>query len=904
MRNLIFEALQRRGAATKDEVAVVERALSASGGTLAERFLQRGCDPQALVSAFADASGLKVASAAQLEGAAPAHGFDAELCWRMLAVPLAKEAGRLQVAFADPELAAQAGVAFPPHDAVLAPLDDVAAALERLFGRRATNDTIVGPGMQRGATASLVDAFEAKATIADVRVELPRPPGPPPLPSARPPPPQLPSRPARSAGGGPAPATDADAFEGERTIAQVFEHDAVTGKQPPVAMDAPTGKQEPVVVAPAAFTAPAHTAVETKATTRKEVSSLQTELVRTDVERFGRFTVLGLLGKGGMAQVYLARDASGRHVALKVLDPHLADDAAFLERFQRECRASSALQHDNVIAVYEFGAAEDRHYMSTEYVDGGTVKALLESIGRMPAPLAAKVASGVLMGLGHAHAHGIIHRDIKPANLMLSQNGVLKLGDFGIAKASTDQTITETGNLFGTPAYMAPEQALGGKVDARSDLFALGIVFYEMLTGTNPFLSETATATIIKVSKGQCAPIFETAPTVPREVERVVDRLLDVDPERRYQSAAEALADLRAYLVDVDATYPTLLASAVQDPAEVRDHLERDQAEAEFEHAEAIILLGKGDPRQAGLALWRATLSKPDHYAAKNALDELCAREKLKFEAPTDPALLDLLAQLAATPDSLVLLKRAGEAFAAAGHVHRAAVLWKRFLVKKPQDKSAQSALAALVGETTIRPRARMPLPVAGQAPAGLAREIIAPATKDESLTLVKVDPAPAEPPRPREVTEPPRRVEARAPMRDVRPVVAAVGFGTLAVGFALGVVVGGRTGAAKVEVPVVDRGPVADRQQQGLEEALRRFEARDGAGAVQRLTEVIDIDPSSTTAVQALLLRARVRRADGDVERAIGDYKSVLLRADGDGLAATEADDALSSLARPAKQR
>jgi eukaryotic-like serine/threonine-protein kinase len=260
-----------------------------------------------------------------------------------------------------------------------------------------------------------------------------------------------------------------------------------------------------------------------------------------------RYLLSDLLGTGGMAEVFLAHDRMlDRDLALKVLMEHYAKDERFVRRFRKEAQSAAALNHPNVVQIYDQGRAEDgRYYIAMEHVPGGSLKDLILRRGPLGSAEAARLASQVAEALHAAHARGIVHRDIKPQNVLLDEAGDAKVADFGIALAASRSSISGTNLLFGTPSYMSPEQAMGERVGPESDLYSLGVVLYEMLTGTVPFAAEGALATAMKhIIEPPLSPTKRN-PSVPEATDALVMGLLTKDPEDRYPSAAQLIEDLR-----------------------------------------------------------------------------------------------------------------------------------------------------------------------------------------------------------------------------------------------------------------------------------------------------------------------------------------------------------------------
>jgi len=257
-----------------------------------------------------------------------------------------------------------------------------------------------------------------------------------------------------------------------------------------------------------------------------------------------RYQLLEKLGGGGMGVVYKGRDReSGRLVALKFLSESLAEDPVIRRRFHREARAAAALEHPNIGVIHGVEDQDGRLFLVMPFYGGGTLKARIAA-GPLPIADAVSCAIQIAEGLGLAHGWGIIHRDIKPANLVFADDGTLKILDFGIAKVGGEK-LTRTGLVLGTLAYMSPEQATGGTVDHRTDLWALGVVLYEMLAGRPPF-SAPSIEQLFRAVRGGVTPLVrDTRPEVPARVQDVVSRLLEREPEKRYPDAQATAAALR-----------------------------------------------------------------------------------------------------------------------------------------------------------------------------------------------------------------------------------------------------------------------------------------------------------------------------------------------------------------------
>ncbi|MDQ5873590.1 MAG: serine/threonine protein kinase [Acidobacteriota bacterium] len=279
----------------------------------------------------------------------------------------------------------------------------------------------------------------------------------------------------------------------------------------------------------------------------------------------GHYQVLFRLGAGGMGEVWRGRDSrDGTDVAIKVLSEESTRDPDRMKRFATEAKAASGLVHPNILAIHAIGESEHGPYLVTEFVDGDTVRSLLGE-GRLPLHQAVDLATQAAEGIGHAHAAGIAHRDVKPENLMVRRDGVVKILDFGLARlfrpggltgdGGDDFARTATGMIVGTAGYLSPEQLRGEKADGRSDVFALGVVLHEMLTGSNPFQRTNPVDTFSAILRDDPPPLDATPGSAAADLSRVVGRALAKKPEERYGSASELaleLARVRASLPPVE----------------------------------------------------------------------------------------------------------------------------------------------------------------------------------------------------------------------------------------------------------------------------------------------------------------------------------------------------------------
>ena len=277
-------------------------------------------------------------------------------------------------------------------------------------------------------------------------------------------------------------------------------------------------------------------------------------MIKTGTILGDRYEILEKIGTGGMAEVFKGKDHKlNRYVAVKVLKEEFRDNDGFVKKFKEEAQAAAGLAHPNIVNVYDVGDENGIYYIVMELVEGITLKNYIERKGRLTIKEATSIAIQVSAGLEVAHNNHIVHRDIKPQNSIISREGKVKVTDFGIAKATTSQTTTSS--AMGSVHYASPEQARGGYVDHRSDIYSLGIVMYEMVTGRVPFDGETAVTVAVKHLQEQMVPPSKYCPEIPYSLEQIIKKCTEKSPDRRYQDIGDLMADLKQSLVDPDGDF-------------------------------------------------------------------------------------------------------------------------------------------------------------------------------------------------------------------------------------------------------------------------------------------------------------------------------------------------------------
>ncbi len=291
------------------------------------------------------------------------------------------------------------------------------------------------------------------------------------------------------------------------------------------------------------------------------------EMTQTDLtgRNLGGYRILRKLGQGGMAVVYKAHEESlSRVVALKVIAQHLSNDAQFIERFKREAQAAAQLSHPSIVQIYAIGEDDGVHYFSMEYIKGLSLAEIIEQEGFLTAGRALPIIEQAAEALAVAHEAGIVHRDIKPANIMLDSAGRVKVADFGIAQMATQSRMTQSGMLVGTPEYISPEQCRNEQLDGRSDIYALGVTLYQLLSGRTPFDADTPAALVFQIIDGPIPSVGSLNPTIPPDVQDLVAKMMHTDRKQRFQSAEDLIHALKdADTQPVTGDQPALGAAAV-----------------------------------------------------------------------------------------------------------------------------------------------------------------------------------------------------------------------------------------------------------------------------------------------------------------------------------------------------
>jgi serine/threonine protein kinase len=337
------------------------------------------------------------------------------------------------------------------------------------------------------------------------------------------------------------------------------------------------------------------------------------------------YKVAELIGSGGMANIYKAIQLSlDRPVALKIMHQHLSMNEGFVARFEKEAKQAAQLHHENIVSIIDYGKENGDYYIAMEYIDGKNLKQLIDSQRRLPLEICILICHQVAEGLKYAHGQNLVHRDIKPANIILSCDGRVMITDFGIAKGDDDLSITATGQMIGSPAYMSPEQAAGKPTDHRSDIFSLGIILYEILAGEKPFKGDTYQAMVTSIMSQLPVSLQKLRVDVDSEIDEIVGKAIIKDQESRYQSAEEFADALYGQLERFKLPpVKKLISSFLKNPSKMTEKLRTEKISNHMESALYYLNQGEGRLRDAKREFEDVLRFDKNNKSAKKYLERL-----------------------------------------------------------------------------------------------------------------------------------------------------------------------------------------------------------------------------------------------------------------------------------------
>jgi serine/threonine protein kinase len=415
---------------------------------------------------------------------------------------------------------------------------------------------------------------------------------------------------------------------------------------------------------------------------------------------FKNYTLEREIGKGGMASVYLATDNdSGRKVAIKFLLPSIASNQSFVRQFVEEFRANQYLRHANIVETIEGGEHDGRWFMAMELLDGGSLKDLLRLGHRFPLDLAVHVIINTLKGLQHSHHCGIVHQDMKPANLMIQKDGSIKIADFGISRIAGPGVWTPTGKIRGTPAYMSPEQAGGKEPTYRWDLFSTGVMFYELVAGFNPFGAKDPQAALKKIVGENPPPLVRAVPTIPFDLEVILARMLEKDPDRRYQNADSILGDLQVLTRKLQLAYSQdIFREWMEDSDTMSRRLAAHRGRYHLEQGKALLERGA---EYADLAVWqfyRAALTDRANQEAGRLLQSAAQAHGYLLQKTSSMDIQALEKKLSDKPDDIASLLQAARLYRTERNPLQTYFYARMALSLAPLDAGNVAAVGKVIG--------------------------------------------------------------------------------------------------------------------------------------------------------------------------------------------------------------
>ena len=427
-------------------------------------------------------------------------------------------------------------------------------------------------------------------------------------------------------------------------------------------------------------------------------------------ERIDHYRIVRRLALGGMAEIFLATDEkTGRRVAIKKVLSHLATDPDFLDRFFHEIRIQISLKHPNIVELLDCSPTPSNAYIVMEYVDGGEFYALRQETGRFPWEIALHVVDEALNGLAAAHRKGIIHRDIKPQNVMWTRDGGVKIGDFGISHAEHLTRLTMTGTVVGTPAHMSPEQARGEDLDARSDLFSMGTVLYELLCGYNPFTGDSIAVTLRRVAETEPELPSLLDPTIPPAVDTFLRGLHAKERSQRFPDAAAASTALRAVFEKEHVEKPgVLFRTFLDDPGAFVAARNRRLAEESTAAAESLMKSSSARPEEALWAAYRTVACVPHDPKAQELFRTAALRAGQRVKPLDNAKIRSLEEDLKKDPDNLALLLQLAKLYRLEHDFVNLMRFFRKLQSLAPPDPYTQGQISSLLSSdlsaSAVRP--------------------------------------------------------------------------------------------------------------------------------------------------------------------------------------------------------